>query len=101
MRREEEKSGKTRRGRDEKRGDQRREHAPVSGSVSSGCVDPSLSESLLWIVRRAAKSIRRGVLRARAREAANPAAFRALREDMGRSARSNRPSWLLLLLEFD
>ena len=47
------------------------ERAPASSSESSGWVEPSLPESSLWIERRAAKSIRRGVVRASARERAH------------------------------
>ena len=72
------------------------ERAPASSSVSSGWVGPSLPESSLWIVRRAAKSIRRGVVRASARERAHAA---ALREAGTEDIESGR-SWLLLLASF-
>ena len=70
--------------------------APASSSVSSGWVEPSLSESSLWIVRRAAKSIRRGVVRASARERAHAAAVREAGTEDIESGRS----WLLLLASF-
>ena len=73
------------------------ERAPASSSESSGWVEPSLPESSLWIERRAAKSIRRGVVRASARERPHVAA--ALREAGTEDIESGR-SWLLLLASF-
>ena len=72
------------------------ERAPASSSESSGWVEPSLPESSLWIERRAAKSIRRGVVRASARERAHAAAIREAGTEDIESGRS----WLLLLASF-